>query len=70
MRNMRHRCPNDIMLADMMDALRQRALASKYKNDRRKRTSAFHEAFLSSIKSHGRLYEGVMMFMSILRYGT
>lgn len=64
------RCPNEIDLAAMMDALRQRALASQYRNRiGEKGTAVFHEEVLSSIKSHGRLYEGVMMLMSILRSG-
>jgi heterodisulfide reductase subunit C2 len=64
------RCPNEIMLADMMDALRQRALASGYKNRiGEKGTSAFHEEFLSSIKTNGRLYEAMMMAKTRMRSG-
>jgi heterodisulfide reductase subunit C len=64
------RCPNDIMLADMMDALRQRALSRGYNSKiGEPATKAFHKEFMASIKSHGRIYEIMMMGMSILRSG-
>jgi heterodisulfide reductase subunit C len=64
------RCPNDIMLADMMDALRQRALVSKWRNSiGEKGTSAFHKEFLSSIRANGRVYEAMMMAKSRMRSG-
>ncbi|MBN2039756.1 MAG: 4Fe-4S dicluster domain-containing protein [Spirochaetes bacterium] len=65
------RCPNEIMLSPIMDALRQRALNSKYKNKiGEKATAVFHREFLSSIKSHGRVYELMMMAMSIMKSGN
>ena len=64
------RCPNEIMLSPIMDALRQRALNSKYKNKiGEKATAVFHKEFLSSIKTHGRVYELMMMGMSRLKSG-
>jgi hypothetical protein len=58
------------MLADMMDALRQRALASGYKNSIGENgTSAFHEEFLASIMANGRLYEAMMMAKTRMRSG-
>jgi heterodisulfide reductase subunit C len=64
------RCPNEIKLADMMDALRQRALSSKYKDQIGEQgTSAFHKEFLSSIKSNGRVYEAMMMAKARMKSG-
>jgi heterodisulfide reductase subunit C len=54
------RCPNEVDIARMMDVLRQMALESG-KAVKEKRVLAFHEAFLSSIKSGGRLNEPMMM---------
>jgi heterodisulfide reductase subunit C len=64
------RCPNEIKLADMMDALRQRALASKWRSSiGEKGTSAFHKEFLSSIRTNGRVYEAMMMAKSRMKSG-
>ncbi|MBN2402464.1 MAG: 4Fe-4S dicluster domain-containing protein [Spirochaetes bacterium] len=64
------RCPNEIDLAAMMDALRQRALATQYRNRiGEKGTSVFHQEFLSSVKSNGRVYEAMMMAKSRMRSG-
>ena len=64
------RCPNEIDLAAMMDALRQRVLASKYNGQiAEKGTASFHKEFLSSVKSNGRVYEAMMMAKSRMRSG-
>lgn len=62
------RCPNEIMLSDMFDALRQRALATKVKAGERK-TPVFHAAFLNSVKNHGRVYELGMIRSFMLKSG-
>ena len=50
------RCPNDIDIAKLMDALRQVASNSgSVSTDRN--VSLFHSAFLSSIKKRGRIHE-------------
>ena len=65
------RCPNKIMLSPIMDALRQRALKSRFKNKiSEKATVVFHEEFLSSVKSNGRVYELMMMGKSRLKSGN
>ncbi len=51
-----NRCPQDVDVAGLMDALRIMAWR-KGSVDRDNRQAAFHRAFLHSIKSHGRLYE-------------
>lgn len=60
------RCPNEIKLAEMMDALRQRALKLGY-DIAEKKISVFHSEFLSSIKKYGRIYEPGMMKQIILK---
>ncbi len=50
------RCPQDVDVAGLMDALRIMAWR-KGSVDRDNRQAAFHRAFLHSLKSHGRLYE-------------
>jgi len=62
------RCPNEVDIARMMDVLRQMALESG-KGSKEKSVLAFHEAFLSSIKSGGRLNEPVMMVNYKLKSG-
>jgi len=52
----------------MMDVLRQMALESG-KGAKEKSVLAFHEAFLSSIKSGGRLNEPMMMVNYKLKSG-
>lgn len=50
------RCPRDIDIAKVMDALRviayKRGIIGKGKN-----MQVFHTAFMNSVKNHGRLYE-------------
>ena len=54
------RCPNQVDIARMMDALRSMALAANAA-PREKNIPAFHEAFLGSIKKSGRINETAMM---------
>lgn len=49
------RCPNDIDIAHLMDTLRQLCL-EKYPAAEPK-VVKFHEAFLDSVRRHGRLFE-------------
>ena len=51
------RCPNDIDIAGVMDWLRRRALAEGVAAEGEKEIPLFHEAFLRSIQSHGRVHE-------------
>ena len=62
------RCPNEIMLSDMFDALRQRALAKKVRVGERK-VPVFHESFLDSVRRHGRVYELGMIRRFMLKSG-
>jgi len=62
------RCPNEVDIARMMDALRQMAIesgvAAKEKN-----ILKFHEAFLSNIRMGGRINEPTMMVQYNLKSG-
>jgi len=50
------RCPNDIDIAHVMDSLRQLSLEAGAAVSQ-ENVLKFHEAFLSSIRSHGRVFE-------------
>jgi heterodisulfide reductase subunit C len=54
------RCPNQVDIARMMDALRQMAIESGV-GAREKNILKFHEAFLAGIKRGGRINEPMMM---------
>ena len=62
------RCPNDIDIARAMDVLRRASLKSGLVTGEKKVT-VFHEAFLSSIKSKGRVYELGMIGQYTLKSG-
>ncbi len=50
------RCPNDIDIAGVMDALRQEA-TRKGVPPAEKEVALFHRTFLESIRQHGRIHE-------------
>lgn len=62
------RCPNEVDIARMMDVLREMAIEKGIKV-REKNILAFHQAFLSSIKSRGRINEPFMIVDYKLRTG-
>jgi len=62
------RCPNDIDVAKIIDALRMASVKSGFKLGE-KRPSVFHNSVLSSIKKTGRLYELGMIGSYVLRSG-
>ncbi len=62
------RCPNNINVAKIMDALRMASIKSGLKLGE-KRPSVFHDSVLSSIKSTGRLYELGMIGIYTLKSG-
>ena len=49
------RCPNDIDIAHLMDSLRQLSRESGVASQRK--IVKFHDAFLDSVRRHGRLFE-------------
>lgn len=49
------RCPNDIDLARVMDALRRMSIESGAVS--LKQVQAFHESFMKAIRTHGRVHE-------------
>ena len=51
------RCPMEIDIPQLMDFLREKALAAKTVNKKSKKILSFHRAFLDSVKYTGRLYE-------------
>ena len=58
------RCPNNIDIAHIMDSLRQISQHEGVKPSQ-KDVPAFHSAFLSSVRRHGKIYE---MEMTIAYY--
>jgi heterodisulfide reductase subunit C len=51
------RCPMEIETAKVMDFLRHESLKTHQVNPRAKKIVAFHKAFLTTLKNHGKLYE-------------
>lgn len=51
------RCPMEIDIPKVMDALRHESLAQRKVNPKAKDILAFHRAFLDSVRATGRLYE-------------
>ncbi len=62
------RCPNDIDIAKIMDVMRMESRTSGLATGE-KRVPVFHDAFLSSIKSTGRVYELGMIGQYTLKSG-
>lgn len=62
------RCPNQVDIARMMDALRQMAIETGV-GAREKNVLKFHESFLSNIESGGRINEPMMMVQYKLKSG-
>jgi len=54
------RCPNDIHIAHVMDALRELALKEGVP-PKRERVVLFHQLFLASIREYGRVYEAKLL---------
>jgi heterodisulfide reductase subunit C2 len=51
------RCPMEIDIPKLMDALRSESMAQKKTNPKAKDIIAFHRAFLDSVRYTGRLFE-------------
>lgn len=62
------RCPNEIHIAQVMDTLREIALAEK-KAPGEKNIPVFHATFLKSVQNHGRVHEAAMMMCFKLKSG-
>ena len=62
------RCPNEVDIARMMDALREIALTSRARVAEKK-VVAFHEAFLASIRRDGRVNPTLMACQYKLKSG-
>jgi len=62
------RCPNDIDIARIMDVMRRESLKSGLTTGEKK-VPVFHDAFLSSIESKGRVYELGMIGQYSLKSG-
>lgn len=62
------RCPNQVDIARMMDALRQMAIESGV-GAREKNVLNFHESFLAGMKRSGRINEPIMMVQYKLKSG-
>lgn len=62
------RCPNEIDIGVLMDALREMSLEEGYKA-REKGVVALHNAFMESIRRGGRVHEATMLMEYKLRSG-
>lgn len=62
------RCPNEVDIARMMDALREMAIETGT-GAKEKNILKFHESFLSNIKMGGRINEPTMMVQYKLKSG-
>lgn len=62
------RCPNGIRIAAVMDALREMALEEGI-SPGEKDIHLFHQCFLDSALSHGRVHEGTMLMKYKLKSG-
>lgn len=61
------RCPNEIDIAGIMDTLRHISIAEGKVSPDVKNVPKLHEAFLGSIKAHGRVHETGMMTGYIMK---
>lgn len=61
------RCPRNVDIASLMDALRREALANGKVTD--KKVAAFNEGFLGGIKNFGRAYEAGLLLYHNLKTG-
>ncbi len=56
------RCPQEVKIAEVMDALREQALREKKAHPRARKVLAFLKSFLGSVRRTGRLHEvGMVM---------
>jgi heterodisulfide reductase subunit C len=62
------RCPNEIDIGVLMDALREMALEEGYR-PKEKGVVALHNAFMQSIRRGGRVHEATMLMEYKLRSG-
>ena len=62
------RCPNDIDIALVIDALRERALDEGFRPAEEK-VALFHRYFLDNVKKRGRTFEGELLARYQLRTG-
>jgi heterodisulfide reductase subunit C len=62
------RCPNEIDIGVLMDALREMALEEGYRT-KEKAIVALHAAFMESIRRGGRVHEATMLMEYKLRSG-
>ncbi|MGD8443594.1 MAG: 4Fe-4S dicluster domain-containing protein [Desulfobacterales bacterium] len=63
------RCPNDVKIAELMDALKEMALGEGVPAAQ-PRILALHESFLNNIKKRGRLHETTLLPSYWLKSGT
>ena len=61
------RCPNEVDISDVMDALREMAIEAGHSYDAEKNVVLLHEEFVRSIKWWGRAHEATMLAIYKLR---
>ena len=62
------RCPNGVRIAELMDFLKEQAVKEKVAIPQ-PQVAAFHQAFLDNLKYTGRIFEGALIPMYLLRSG-
>lgn len=62
------RCPNDIDIAQVIDALRERAVRKRYLPSK-ENIALFHQYFLENVRKRGRTFEGELLARYQLKTG-
>lgn len=62
------RCPNEVKIAELMDCLKEMAIQEGVPSSQ-PQVLALHETFLSNVKKRGRVFEGTLIPMYLLRSG-
>jgi heterodisulfide reductase subunit C2 len=62
------RCPNGIRIAELMDHLKELAVAEGVRISQ-PRVLALHQSFLDNVRKHGRVFEGSLFLLFLSRSG-
>ena len=62
------RCPNEVKIAELMDCLKEMAIQEGVPSSQ-PQVQALHETFLNNVKKRGRVFEGTLLPMYLLRSG-
>lgn len=62
------RCPNEVKIAELMDCLKEMAIAEGVPSPQ-PQIRVLHETFLNNVKKRGRVFEGTLIAVYLLRSG-